>query len=197
MLKVIGAMYLKNGGETKAYPAIEPTDMRKVAQYFDRSTPEILQEEIIFNTIYYFGMRGRETLRQLTQDSFRFKTDANGRACVEIATGLATKNNVVSTNLVRSTYENSKQCCMYATPDKPSRCPVTALRMYIGKLPKNHKKENCFFPFALDRFSEQLWYSDKRSRGENWLGDTMKRISEKLEVSKETLECPKNESYLD
>jgi hypothetical protein len=63
MLKTIGAMYLKNGGKTKSYAAIEPEDMKKIVAYMDRSTPLKLQEEVIFKIIYYFGERGREPLR--------------------------------------------------------------------------------------------------------------------------------------
>ena len=36
MLRVIGALYLKTGGCTMTFPAIEPADMVKVAKYLDR-----------------------------------------------------------------------------------------------------------------------------------------------------------------
>ena len=53
MLKAMVAKY-KLSGQCKAntgYPLIEKPDMQKIRQYFDRSTPEILQEEIMFNLI--------------------------------------------------------------------------------------------------------------------------------------------------
>jgi hypothetical protein len=44
---------------------------------------------------------------------------------------------------------------VHATPDNPRRCPVAAMRMYMEKLPAQHKMDNCFFPYALDRFTEE------------------------------------------
>jgi hypothetical protein len=36
MLKVLGALYLKHGGVTKSFPAIEPGDKDKIQRHFDR-----------------------------------------------------------------------------------------------------------------------------------------------------------------
>ena len=41
----------------------------------------------------------------------------------EIGTGLPIKNNVVKPSLQHRTYENTKHCCVHATPDDPRRCP--------------------------------------------------------------------------
>ena len=48
--------FIKNGGtvnQSKQYQAIEKDDMRKMAAYFDRSSPKILQQEIWFSIVYY------------------------------------------------------------------------------------------------------------------------------------------------
>jgi hypothetical protein len=57
MLKSMVVKY-KTSGQPKTsqpFPVIESSDMQRIRQYFDRSCPEILQQEIIFNCIYYFG----------------------------------------------------------------------------------------------------------------------------------------------
>jgi hypothetical protein len=61
MIKVMGTNFLRSGGHTTSFAAIEDGDLRKISAYFDRSTPTKLQEEVAFNLLYYFGERGRET----------------------------------------------------------------------------------------------------------------------------------------
>ena len=39
------------------YPAIEPEDLVLLRQYFNRSTPVKLQDEVLFLIVYHFGFR--------------------------------------------------------------------------------------------------------------------------------------------
>jgi hypothetical protein len=64
MLKVMGTKFLREGGSTMCYRAIQDGDLRKLSVYFDRSKPQRLQEEVAFNILYFFGERGRESFHQ-------------------------------------------------------------------------------------------------------------------------------------
>lgn len=80
MLKIVGNMYLKAGGKVTQYKAIHSGDLEKIFAHFDRSSPLVLQEELVFNTLYYFGQRGREGLRQLTRNSFEFRRNSDAHS---------------------------------------------------------------------------------------------------------------------
>ena len=72
--------YLQSG-QCKAdkFSQISADDMKKIRQYFDRSSALILQQEVLFNILLYFGLRGRESLRWLTPSVFAVKEDAKGK----------------------------------------------------------------------------------------------------------------------
>jgi hypothetical protein len=68
MLKVVGTLYLRNGGRTRSYRSIQDADLQKLSRYFDRSGPQRLQEEVAYNVLYYYGERGREAFQQLDRE---------------------------------------------------------------------------------------------------------------------------------
>ena len=68
MLKVVGTLYLRNGGRTRSYRSIQDADLQKLSRYFDRSGPQRLQEEVAYNILYYYGERGREAFQQLDRE---------------------------------------------------------------------------------------------------------------------------------
>ncbi len=73
-VKACIAAHLREPRETRhQYDAIEPEDMEKLGEYFNRSTPSRLLWEVFFLIIYHFGFRGREWLRNLTKKSIIIK----------------------------------------------------------------------------------------------------------------------------
>ena len=79
MLKTMVAKFKTSGQKvSESYPVIAKKDMELLRSYFDRSSPTVLQEKIIFNLIYHFGLRGRESIPLLTKDSFELKTSSTG-----------------------------------------------------------------------------------------------------------------------
>lgn len=183
MLRAMGTMFLRNGGRTSRYSAIEDGDMAKLRAHFDRSGPAQLQDEIIFSILYFFGNRGRETLRQLTRYSFEFGRDSYSREYVAISSVITSKNVRVDARVSRSMYEDNKQARAYAIPSNTGVCPVAAFKFYLSKLPTDHAFPDCLFPAPL-RKAANAWYSNKQVRGKNTLGDAMKRLSEELQLSK-------------
>ena len=74
------------------YPAIESEDMVAIRSYFNRSTPVILQDEIIFNQLYFFHLRGHETLPHISKENISIECDSNGKRYLRINCDLLTKN---------------------------------------------------------------------------------------------------------
>ena len=79
VLKAMIGKYLKSDTrKQKEYQEICASDMERLKEYFDRNDAIKLQEEVIFNCLYCFALRGRETLRQMTRDTIGVSKDANG-----------------------------------------------------------------------------------------------------------------------
>lgn len=79
VLRSMVAKYLQsNQPKRKEYEAITESDISKIRTYFQRKNLTMLQEEVIFNIIYFFGLRGRENLRSLTFGAIEIKEDDSG-----------------------------------------------------------------------------------------------------------------------
>ena len=177
----------KTSNQTKnreAYPAIEKTDLLKMMEHFDRSNGEVLQQEVIFNLIYYFGFRGRETMPLLDKSSFSIQKDSDGREYVSLNHELLSKN--AKASLKPSEFLDLKKARMYAYPDDETRCPVQGFKLYLDKimpLDGNH-----LFPKPCKNFSKGLaarvWYTSKQTTGINSISTLMSTLSKKLNLSK-------------
>lgn len=56
--------------QNEKYPAIDNQDLKILSMYFDRSSPQKLQQEVFYNLVFHFGMRGREWIHyNLTKES--------------------------------------------------------------------------------------------------------------------------------
>ena len=102
MLKIMVGKFMNAGGRIQRYNPIEEKDMKTLSKYFDRNNPVSLQDEIIFNIVYYFGQRGRERICQLEKDDFVVSLSSDGYKYVDIKTGAPSKN--VKPSLKRKTY---------------------------------------------------------------------------------------------
>ena len=83
--------------------------MIKIMKYFDRKNGEKL--EVMFQIIYHFGLRGRETLTLLTRSSFEVCPDAENRKFVKLNHELLSKN--AKATLKQSESEDAKKARMY------------------------------------------------------------------------------------
>jgi len=177
VLRSMIGRYLKSNQERKKeYEAIKEVDMEKIKQYFNRSTLEVLQEEVIFNIMFHFGLRGRENLRALTFSSIEIKLDGSDRHYGVINVPLLSKN--VKASLNAKEHSDLKQARMYAENEK-STCPLEALILYKKKFESNPKAET---PLFLKCSRNGL---SKIPIGKTVLGDFMKQLSRKLHLSTE------------
>ena len=74
-------------GEIESRPPIEPEDLVKIRNYFEKSmkshpNARNLQEMMLFNIIYYSGHKGRENLRFMTPATFEIGHDPDGRCYI-------------------------------------------------------------------------------------------------------------------
>ena len=169
VLKSMVGLYLRSNQEKrKEFDAISPTDMTKLTRYFDRSTHRRIQEEVIFNVIYFFGMRGRENLRSLKRDTFAIFTDGEQKKYVGIQKVLPSKNVKASLNVKE--FNDIKNTRMYSTDDKET-CPVECFTMYLDLLPE-YTLENTLFPKCTKNS-----FSSLAVLGKDSLGNFMKTVS--------------------
>lgn len=176
-LKVMVKLWLKSGKSSAKFPPIEDADMNILKSYFDRSNAEVLQQEVWFNIVYYFALRGRETVAQLTKDSIEFSEDSDGRKFAYINHNVLSKN--IKSTLKNNEFENLKVARMYDNPDNIESCPLAALQLYFSKLPNN----NYLFPQVVKDKNAKSWYCEKRSLGKNNLGQMMQTISKKAKLT--------------
>ena len=84
ILKSMAKKHLEEGGMKKCFEAIEDHDLKRLRDYFNRSSPERLQEEVYFVLEYYMGLRGREWIRHLHRKCITFGTDSKGNEYVSL-----------------------------------------------------------------------------------------------------------------
>ena len=156
ILKMMVGKYIKAGGivnQTKQYQAIEKNDMQKMSSYFDRTSTDILQEEVWFSIVYYFGFRGREVIRDLPPKCFSFEKDSENETIVGLKSTYLSKN--IKASLSKKEYENIKVVRMYEI-DQKDNCPVEAMEIYFKKIPG----DNLFpMPLKLTKNDKDKWFS--------------------------------------
>ena len=127
----------KSCSTTSGYQPIKKEDMVRLNEYFDRSTPKKLQQEILFNIVYHNGFCGREWIRNLKKEDIRIETGPDGLKYVNVVKSENEKN--VKSNDCR----NIRQVAMYKFPNS-EKCNVASVEKYLSMLPT----ENSFFSKA-------------------------------------------------
>ena len=178
VLKAMVGVYLKSGQtKQRKYNPIQPADMEKLNAFFDRSNDRRIQQEVLFNLIYYFGLRGRENLRFLKTDTFSVKCDSDSREYISLDKTLVSKN--VKSSLSQKEFNDMRDARVYAIEDK-SKCPVQAFKLYTSRLPQS-TQDGALFPKPV-----KIGFSQSAVLGKDTLGNFMKDLS---------TECGLSQSY--
>ena len=168
---------LEGKDTSRHHPVIPYSDLEKIlaVDAFNIQNPEELQMKVFFDLQYFFARRGRENLRNLKPSHFKTGIDDAGVRYVEMAINESTKNHP-------TTDDNIQKHRMYET--KEPNCPVHSFNLYISKLEPQSPQFYCkrktgekFHPS-----SDEIWYT-KVPLGINTLGNMMKKISNKLNLS--------------
>ena len=181
MLKTMVAKFkTSNQSKRKEYPCIEKEDMKIIREYFDRSNAVVLQEEVIFNLLYYFSLRGRETLPHLTKNSIEIQVSSTGKRYLKISHEVLSKNAKASLN--QKEYEDIKNARAYENLSNPLECPVVAWETYLSHI---EGSPNLFpKPCKLMCKSKKSWYTENLKVGKNTIDTLMSNLSIKLNLSK-------------
>jgi len=161
------------------YPAVELQDMKKLEEYFDRSDPVKLQEEVIFSLLFYFSLRGRETIPYLTKDSLIIEEDSTGLRFIRIQCDMLAKN--AKASLKKEEYESVKRQRIYEKKTDPMNCPLKAYEFYLQKLLS--VQSDHLFPKPCSS-TRGAWYAPKRKLGKNAIDSLMGNLSRKAHLSK-------------
>lgn len=182
MLKSMVMKY-KTSGQSKsaeAFPVIQHSDMQKLRVYFDRSTAQIIQQEVVFNLLYYFGLRGRETLPYLSKKSIVIENNSNGKKYLRISHELLSKN--AKSSLRSKEFEDLKQAKAYENTVVPSECPVKAWELYTMLIKDS---ANLFpKPYVNEaKTHSQMTFCKKQVIGKHSIDNLMPHLSAKLHLS--------------
>ena len=179
ILKAMSKSFLESGGNVKRYESLEEADLKRLREYFDRSTPHKLQEEVYFSMIYFLGQRGREWIRHLKRSNVIISVDSTGRKYVEI-----TNLNAVQKNRQPSVSKqcvDQKQSRIYQAENQ-CNCPVVGIETLITRLPEN--AEYLFYQPLKNWRESKCWYNANLVVGAQKLGNLMKTISQSANLSK-------------
>lgn len=172
---MVGRYLQSNQRKNEKFQSINEEDMDKMKQYFQRNNLQVLQDEVLFNTIFHFGLRGRENLRSLTYSTFEMKTDDSGARYLHIAVPMMQKN--VKASLNCKDYSDYKQARMYEVSDK-HQCPLQAFFDYQSHFEGPKADTPLFLKVGKNgTFSKQVI-------GKCTLGDFMKNLSKKINLQK-------------
>lgn len=179
-LKAMIGKFLKSGQKTKQpFKAIQSEDMKKLYSFFDASSPQKLQQEIWFYITYYFGLRGRETMPQLSKNSIEFTTDSDGREYAFLNHRVLSKN--VKSSFSAKEFDDGKEYKMYDSQNKSKPCPLERTKLYLSKIPATNSS---LFPLPNKNWQKSnIWYCARRGLGREPLGTMMRVISQDAQLS--------------
>jgi len=137
VLKALVKKYLTSGQDKlEMYKRISQEDILKIKDYFQsETTNHVLQLECCFNIMFYFQLRGQETLKSLKKDSIGFNIDGE-REYAFLKSDLLQKN--VKPSLRLAEFSDYKNARMYEQKGNPM-CPVKRLKNYLNLLPETIK----------------------------------------------------------
>ena len=153
---------------TKHKEAINPTDMKKMKESLNSSTPQGLQDKVFLDIVLHFARRGREGLRELKRGSIVIRKDAEG---VKYATPAYNELDKNHTGLNPKIKDPKK--VMYAEDN--ADCPVRALDKYLTKL--NPNCDAFFQRPKVKKIPDGCWY-DNVPVGKNTLAGKVAKISQ-------------------
>ena len=142
--------------------------------YFDRTTPQKLQEEAWYTFVYHFGNRGREGIKELKKQDFVFRFDSDGKEFCELVSSIEQKN------VTPDNSENVKCARIYSTGKE--NCPLQCIKLYLSKIENNDHPS--FWPKPKRVPTVNCWYEKKQIVGRTVLDEMMKRISRNASLSR-------------
>ena len=184
MLLTMTGLWLAHGGQSRQFIAIEKKDLDTIYTSFDRKSGESLQNEVLFAILYFLGARGREELRKLKRSDICIEFDSNGVKYVRLK---CEKDDKSEPNNLRKNVKASLQPREYSVK-RMNRIydtrAIECIELYIAKISRDQPSTDNLFPRPINNKKSNQFYSSKQVRGESYLGQFMKKLSETLELTK-------------
>lgn len=165
----------KGLGNTVHKPKIQSEDLVKCYESLDLTKAKGLQRKIFIDIIVYFGVRGREELRQMTFNSFKEESNAVGERWFRV---IPTFDKNHREEVDQSDFDGG----VIPLISNSSMCPFTSLKKYISK---RNRRIEAFWQRPKENVNDEMpiWY-DGAPLGKCTLENMMKDISKELNLSK-------------
>ena len=184
MLLTMTGLWLPHGGQSRQFIAIEKKDLDTIYQSFDRKSGETLQNEVLFSILYFLGARRREELRMLKRSDVCIEFDSNGVKYVRLK---CEKDEKSEPNNLRKNVKASLQPKEYSVKRinriYDSRA-IECIELYIAIISRDQTSTDNLFPRPINNKRSNKFYSSTQVRGESYLGQFMKKLSETLKLTK-------------
>ena len=170
------------GNKPNAADALEPAD---IEQFWESgalgdSDPKTLQDTLWWLIATHMGTRGRDEHHKLRFGDFTVNSTTNGHEYVEFSAERGTKTRSGETEKSTNANARSFKPKMWATPDRPTRCPVRLYKAFIQRRPLEMCTADSPFYLTVNhhRKPTSFWYK-KQPLGVTLLNRIMKELADK------------------
>ena len=157
--------FLKGKGKGNKPNAAEPVDVAEVEQMWQHgalgaSDPVTLQQTIWWLISTQMGTRGRDEHHKFKFGDFELKKASDGTEFIEFSRERGTKTRTGETEKSTNADARVFKPKMWATPDRPERCPVRIFQQYVDRRPPEMCQEDSPFYLSINHKHKpgSYWY---------------------------------------
>ena len=157
--------FLKGKGKGNKPNAAEPVDVAEVEQMWQHgalgaSDPVTLQHTIWWLISTQMGTRGRDEHHKFKFGDFQLKKASDGTEFIEFSRERGTKTRTGETEKSTNADARVFKPKMWATPDRPERCPVRIFQQYVDRRPPEMCQKDSPFYLSINHKHKpgSYWY---------------------------------------
>ena len=175
--------FLKGKGKGNKPNAAEPVDVAEVKQLWQQgalraSDPVTLQQTVWWLISTQMGTRGRDEHHKFKFGDFQVKKASDGTEFIEFSHERGTKTRTGETEKSTNADARVFKPKMWATPDRPERCPVRIFQQYVDRRPPEMCEDNSPFYLSINHKHKpgSYWYK-KLPLGIHKVDGMMKKLA--------------------
>ena len=157
--------FLKGKGKGNKPNAAEPVDVAEVEQMWQHgalggSDPVTLQQTIWWLISTQMGTKGRDEHHKFKFGDFQLKKASDGTEFIEFSRERGTKTQTGKTEKSTNADARVFKPKMWATRDRPERCPVRIFQQYVDRRPPEMCQEDSPFYLSINHKHKPglYWY---------------------------------------
>ena len=175
--------FLKGEGKGNKPNASEPLDRSEIEQLWKRgalgaSDPATLQQTVWWLISTHLGTRGRDEHHKFRFGDLLLKKTTGGAEFIEFARERGTKTR--TGEMEKSTNADARvfKPKMWATPDRPERCPVKIFQQFVDRRPPEMCQDDSPFYLSINHKHKpgSYWYK-KQPLGIHKIDAMMKKVA--------------------